>query len=315
MNPSASSYSQRVDFAILFITIVGGLILLGLTVFMIFCVIRYSRKRNPTPARIDGSIVLEAIWTVIPTILVLIMFYLGYEGFAYMRRAPKNAMIIKVTARMWSWSFEYENGKKIEGDAVPRIKVPLGRPVKMKLESLDVIHSFFVPAFRNKEDVVPGMTNYLWFIAEETGVFDILCAEFCGDRHSYMRAEIEVVPPEEFYSWYTGKALPAKKALQGATARGQKIFNGVGTCMVCHSIDGSKKIGPTLQGIYGSKQTVITKGQERQITVDEEYLRQSILEPQVDIVKGYEQTPMTAFKGVLTDQDIADLIAYLKALK
>lgn len=270
MRSQAASYASQVDVAFWFIFIVSTILLTGITLFMIFCLYRYSKKRNPTPATFDGSIFLETLWTVIPTILVMIMFYLGYEGFLSMRQAPADSMIIKVYARMWNWRFEYPDGRKTD-----KLVVPLNKPVKLLMYSEDVIHSFYIPAFRNKEDVVPGRENFLWFKAIEEGTFDVLCAEYCGDLHSYMSTTIEVLKQEEYEAWEKGIVLEIK----GEALKGKEIFHGKGACMACHSVDGSKILGPTLKGLWNSKTIVIQDGKEREVVANEDYIKEAILNP------------------------------------
>nr|NIS74755.1 cytochrome c oxidase subunit II [Deltaproteobacteria bacterium] len=205
--------SGTVDNVFIFITAISLILLVLVTVTMIYFVFRYSRDKNPDPQDIEGNFLLEVAWTLIPTILVLAMFYYGYAGFKYMRTVPKNAMIIKVTARQWSWLFEYESGKKSS-----ELTVPLGKPVKLVMTSKDVLHSLFIPAFRVKEDTVPGQETYLWFAADAEGSFDLFCAEYCGVAHSSMMSKVNVIPPEKFSRWLEEDAKVAKEE----TAEGSK---------------------------------------------------------------------------------------------
>lgn len=192
--------AQQVDSTFLLIVGISVVLLLIVTVTMIYFVIRYSRKRNPKPTDIHGNTTLEIIWTLIPTVLVLLMFFSGYSGFKYMRDVPEDAMPVTVTGKMWKWDFQYENGKLTD-----TLYVPVNKPIKMLIKSLDVNHSFYLPAFRVKEDAIPGRTNYLWFQPTETGSFDIACAEYCGLSHAYMYSKLVVMPEDEFYKWYTRK--------------------------------------------------------------------------------------------------------------
>ena len=278
--------------------------LLGLITFlMVYFVIRYHRKRSPEPAEVKENIWLEILWTVVPTVLVLTMFYYGLTGFNFLKRVPEDAMRVKVIARQWSWLFEYENGLRST-----ELKVPVGKPIKLQLTSQDVIHSFYAPAFRIKQDVVPGMVNSLWFQSTEVGEFDVLCSQYCGLQHAKMLTKIVVLPEEDFKKWYqTGKEMEAK------VPPGAQLFQGKG-CKACHSIDGTPGVGPTLKGLFGKTVTVITDGKERQVVADEIYLRKSLLEPNVDIVKGFPPI-MLSQKGLLTDQEFNTLITYLKGLK
>jgi cytochrome c oxidase subunit 2 len=286
--------------------------ILGITVFllalitflMVYFVIRYDRKRSPQPAEIKENTWLEIIWTVVPTLLVLTMFYYGLTGFNFLKRAPQDAMKVKVIARQWSWLFEYENGLRS-----PELKVPVGKPIKLQLTSQDVIHSFYAPAFRIKQDVVPGMVNSLWFQPTEVGEFDVLCSQYCGLQHAKMLTKIVVLPEEEFKKWYqTGQEMQAK-----LPSSGTQLFQERG-CKACHSIDGTPGLGPTLKGLFGKTVTVLTDGKERKLVADEAYLRKSILEPNADVAVGFPPI-MPSQKGLLTDQEIDALISYLKGLK
>jgi len=292
---------NQVFFYILAITV---FLLALITFLMVYFVIRYHRKRSPQPAEIKENTWLEIIWTVVPTLLVLTMFYYGLTGFNFLKRAPQDAMRVKVIARQWSWLFEYENG--LRGT---ELKVPVGKPIKLLLTSQDVIHSFYAPAFRIKQDVVPGMVNSLWFQPTEVGEFDVLCSQYCGLQHAKMLTKIVVLPEEEFKKWYqTGKEMEAKLPPSGT-----QLFQERG-CKACHSIDGTPGLGPTLKGLFGKTVTVLIDGKERKLVADEAYLRKSILEPNTDIVKGFPPI-MPPLKGLLTDQEIDALVSYLKGLK
>jgi len=291
---------NQVFFTILVITV----FLLGLITFlMVYFVIRYHQKRNPQPTDVKENIWLEIIWMVVPTLLVLTMFYYGLTGFNFLKKAPEDAMKVRVIARQWSWLFEYENGLKSLD-----LKVPVGKPIKLMLTSQDVIHSFYAPAFRIKQDVVPGMVNSLWFQPTAVGTFDVFCSQYCGLQHAKMLTKIVVLSEEEFKKWYqTGKEMEAK------VPPGAQLFQEKG-CKACHSIDGAPGLGPTVKGLFGKTATVLTDGKERTIAADEIYLRKSLLEPNADIVKGFPPI-MPSQKGLLADQELDALISYLKELK
>jgi cytochrome c oxidase subunit II len=299
MFPGPSDTAGKVESSFAFI-VVSAVILLAIVVFfMILFLIKYRRKRHPVPETVKDSVLLEVIWTAIPTALVMVMFYFGWTDFRYIRNPPKDAMEVNVTARQWSWLFEYRNGKK---SGV--LRVPLNRPVKLILTSRDVIHSFYVPAYRIKEDCVPGMKTHLWFTPNESGTYDVLCTEYCGVGHSHMRSSVVVMAPAEFDAWYrSAEAAAAGKGLQLLQEKG---------CLGCHTTDGSRKVGPTFKGIFGRKVTVITNGKERDIIVDEEYLRRSIINPGADIVKGY---PPVMPELPLTKDELQEIVVYLKELK
>jgi len=291
---------NQVFFTILVITV----FLLGLITFlMVYFVIRYHQKRNPQPTDVKENIWLEIIWMVVPTLLVLTMFYYGLTGFNFLKKAPEDAMKVRVIARQWSWLFEYENGLKSLD-----LKVPVGKPIKLMLTSQDVIHSFYAPAFRIKQDVVPGMVNSLWFQPTAVGTFDVFCSQYCGLQHAKMLTKIVVLSEEEFKKWYqTGKEMEAK------VPPGAQLFQEKG-CKACHSIDGAPGLGPAVKGLFGKTATVLTDGKERTIAADEIYLRKSLLEPNADIVKGFPPI-MPSQKGLLADQELDALISYLKELK
>ncbi len=207
---SASNYADSVDMAMLIIVGISVVLLLGITIAMIYFVFRYSRKRNPVATQIHGNVMLEIIWIVIPTILVMVMFWYGYEGYQKLRADVKGAYEIKVYAFMWGWNFEYPNGKKTD-----TLYVPLSRKTKLILTSRDVNHSFYVPAFRLKEDVIGGRNHFLMITPKTTGSYDIACAEYCGLNHSKMYTKLHVLEDKEFDIW-VGKTLesPSQPATQ-----------------------------------------------------------------------------------------------------
>lgn len=299
-----TNLSGSVDSVFLFIMGISLVLLVGITGAMVYFAVRYRRSMHPRPENIEGNLALEIVWTVVPTLLVLAIFWVGWKGFVYMRTVPQDAMLVKVTARMWSWHFTYENGAASEV-----LKVPVNRPVKLAITSSDVLHSLSIPAFRVKEDAVPGRENYLWFQPEVTGSYDLFCTEYCGMGHSAMVTKVEVMSAQDFNVWFreAPKSAGKKAGLDGA-----KLFADKG-CSACHSIDGSPKVGPTLKGVSGRRVTVLTSGKEREITAGEAYLRKSLVEPQADVVKGFPPI-MPSQKGVLKDSEIDALIEYLKSL-
>lgn len=308
MIPRASSYAGTVDFVFLYIVGISVVFLVVITFLTVYFVIKYRRSKNIPPANIEGHTLLEVTWTVIPTILVLTMFYFGWVGFKEMRTVPKDATVVKVTGRMWSWLFEYENGRQTKV-----LKVAVGKPVKLELKSLDVIHSFYVAAFRIKEDVVPGMNNYLWFEPTKVGTYDVQCAEYCGLRHSYMMTKVEVMPEKDFQEWYSADGKVAKAEAAEKVPTIEELLDVKG-CLACHTTDGSPLVGPTFKGIFGRKETVETEGKERQVVVDEDYIRKSMLEPQSDIVVGFPPI-MPSQEGIVTEEEMEQIISYLKELK
>lgn len=192
----ASNFAKDVDFAFLFTLVVSVFFLVLITGLMIYFVIKYNRKRNPKATNVHSNVALEITWTVIPTILVLIMFWFGWVGYVDMSEAPENTLNVDVTAQMWKWTFKYENGKTTDS-----LYVPVNQPVKLNLHSIDVNHAFYIPKFRIKKDVYPNQNRMVWFEANELGDFDIACAEYCGLNHSYMYNKVKVMPQQEFSVW------------------------------------------------------------------------------------------------------------------
>jgi cytochrome c oxidase subunit II len=278
-------------------------LILGL---MVTFVIRYRRRPGvepiPTPSH---SIVLEAVWSLIPLGLVIVIFYFGFVGYVELRSPPERAYDIKVLARKWSWQFIYP-----DGTIDPDLHVPVGEPVRLTMISEDVIHSLSIPAFRVKMDIVPGRYTRTWFQARQPGQFDLYCTEYCGTGHSDMLATVVVHDPEDFDQWlveagdiFGNDATPAEA--------GQKLFRRNG-CGSCHSTDGTAKIGPTLKGVYG-KTHKFTDGSSAE--VDENYIRQSLFEPGAKLREGFSnKMPMQAAL-VGKEQEIAALIAYIESLE
>jgi cytochrome c oxidase subunit 2 len=315
-----SSSTGAVDSVFLFIVGVSVFFLVLITFLMIFFIIKYNKKRHKKAEDIHGNTTLEIVWTVIPTFIVLIMFYLGWKGFEFIRKAPDDAMNVSVTARMWSWLFEYPNGVQTD-----TLYVPVNTPIKLALNSQDVIHSFYVPAFRIKEDAVPGLKNHLWFKANEAGDYDVLCAEYCGLRHSYMLTKVKAMPLEKFQSWYAdmeqqvkaetpqeNEGEQQKPGEASLAAAGKRLIQTKG-CVACHSTDGSIMVGPSFKGLFGHEQVVIEDGKEKTVVADEDYIRRSILHPNQQVVKGFNAL-MPSQEGQITEEELEAIIQYLKEL-
>jgi cytochrome c oxidase subunit 2 len=317
--PEASSAAGMVDSVFLFILALSVAFLVLITSAIIYFVIKYSKKKHPKAADIEGNAWIEFAWTAIPTIIFLAMFFYGWTDFRYMREVPREAMAIDVTGRQWAWSFRYPNGKR-----TTELLLAEGKPVKLQLHSLDVIHGFFIPAFRIKEDVVPGKQNYTWFIPTQLGSFDIECTVICGINHANMLAKAIVVPVSDFEKWYFGdENTPLPGAAKVPVVARQVSGNPASDpamdilnqryCVSCHSIDGTALVGPTLKGLYGKKETVTTaEGRDREVVVDEDYLAQKIQDPAAKIVKGY---PPIMPKNPLPDVELKQVIALIKSLK
>jgi cytochrome c oxidase subunit II len=306
---NASNFVTGVDKAFFVILGISFVFLIGLTFTMLYFIYKYNNKKNPHATQIKGSTKLEIIWTVIPTILVLIMFYYGWAGWAPMKTAPKDSFHIKVTGRMWNYTFEYENGKKTD-----TLFVPMNKPVKLSLISLDVIHGFYIPAFRIKEDVVPGREKMAWFVAQKEGLFELFCSEYCGMNHSYMYTYIKAMPEQKFNAWYIDTTKHVEVAVDSPTANGKRIMKNIG-CFACHTIDGTKLVGPSLKGVYGSKQIVITGRDEHEVLADDEYIKRSVYDPNADVVKGFNKGLMLSYTGQLSEADVKQITEYLKTLK
>jgi cytochrome c oxidase subunit II len=306
---NASNFVAGVDEAFVFIMGVSFIFLIGLTFTMLYFVYKYNHKKNPVATQIKGSTKLEIIWTVIPTILVLVMFYYGWAGWTPMQKPPKDSFNIKVVARMWNFTFEYENGKKTD-----TLFVPQNKAVRLNLNSLDVIHSLYIPAFRVKEDVVPGREKFIWFIPQKEGIYDLFCTEYCGLNHSYMLNQVKVMPDDKFNAWYVDTTKRVAVALDSPTENGKRIMKNIG-CFACHSVDGTKLVGPSFKGIYGHAVTVVTGRNEREVTVDDEYIKKSIYEPNADVVKGFNKGLMLSYTGQLSEEDVKQITEYLKTLK
>jgi cytochrome c oxidase subunit 2 len=305
----ASNFVSSFNTSFFLITGISLFLMLGLTGTMLYFVFRYNKKKNKTAIQNEGNTKLEIIWTVVPILLALMMFYFGWEGWKPMNKPPKDAMTITTTARMWSFSFLYQNGKEST-----ELVVPINTPVKINLISVDVIHSLFIPAYRIKSDIVPGRQKVMWFIPEREGDYDLYCAEYCGLRHSYMKSMVKVLSKEKFTAWYGDTASLAKASTGSAAGDAGLAIMKFQGCLACHSSDGSKIVGPTYLNLFGKQQIVSKNGSDVTITVDEEYIKSSIYNPNEDIVKGYPKGLMQSYKGKITDADIAKIIEYLKTL-
>jgi cytochrome c oxidase subunit 2 len=196
MNPA-----HGVDQALWYILGISAVLLCGITVVMVYFVIRYRRSKNPIPSDIRDNYLLELTWTVVPTLIAMSMFYIGWKSYVGLREVPEDAMQVEVIGQMYSWLFLYDNDKETENELV----VPKGKAVKLNITSTDVIHSFYIPAYRLKVDAVKGLDTYAWFMADEVGEYDILCSEFCGTGHSEMIAVLKIVPEDEYQKWLEEK--------------------------------------------------------------------------------------------------------------
>lgn len=293
---NASAFSHASDALTLFVLGVCGLFTVLIFVLIVWFSLRYRRKsENEIPERIEGSILLEIVWMVIPFGLLLVMFVWGSKLFLDMKRPPTRALQIDVIGKQWMWKIQHPGGQR-EIDA---LHVPTGVPIKLIMTSQDVIHDFFVPAFRIKQDVLPGSFVTEWFIATKPGNYHLFCSEYCGTSHSRMVGTVTVMTPEDYQSWLAG-VVPDERPARA----GERLFNSYG-CIQCHG-----KIAPTMAGLYNSK---VPLSDGTTVVADEEYLRESILAPAAKIVAGYAPV-MPSYSGRLSDEQVFQLIAYIKEL-
>ncbi|MBI2898846.1 MAG: cytochrome c oxidase subunit II [Planctomycetes bacterium] len=338
----ASNYADRIDAVFWGITAVSVVLLIGITAAMVWFVWRYHRSRRPRPEHVPDSMGLELAWTIIPTILVMGMFWFGWKVFADLRKKTPGAMVVNVTGSQWQWRYMYvdEKGQRRfevapdeeekKGETAELV-LPLNKPVQLNLASTDVLHSFYVPAFRLKEDTVPGRETYLAFTPTMLGVFPVFCAEYCGgtgtrgklDGHWSMLSAVRVVTEEEFRIYYesNGAVRPWRgqktAALEGAAAmpRGWETMSRQG-CFRCHTDNGVEtKDGPTLKGIYGRERRVVRAGIVATVRVDEEYLRRAIEHPEVETSEVYFRKVGPMPRVELSESDVTDIIRYLRELK
>lgn len=304
----ASSQAQTVDQLWRIIVALMAYLFALVMVLMIYSLIAFRRRRGEEEkfgAPIAEHLPLEIVWTVIPVVIVLVLAVFGAIGLRAMDSPSPNEMQIDVTAFQWGWSFEYPK----YGIKSSELRLPLGQPIRLDMKSLDVIHSFYVPEFRVKQDVVPGMTTHLWITPDKLGNYEVDCAELCGLGHSVMIAPVKVVTPEDFKQWVQAQA--AGTAGPGTAAdRGKELAQQNG-CLSCHTIDGSRSVGPTWQGLYDSK---VTLADGQTVKADEPYLRESIVAPGAKIVQGFPNIMPPAYGQQLTAQQINDLIAYIESL-
>lgn len=312
MGPVHLTAVERVDrtFYLVFGISLGMLLLI--TGLMIYFVIRYRRSRHPQAVEIPSNWRLELVWTLIPTAIVLVIFSYGWDSYVALRGVPANAMPVTVIGRMFSWTFDYGNGRQ-----APALIVPAGQPVRLTLTSEDVIHSLYIPAFRLKQDAVPGMRTQAWFQPQAAGTFEIFCAEFCGAKHYDMSAKLVVVSPALFAAWLAGSTdtdalLASAQTQQWASApRGLRVLEKNG-CLKCHSIDGRRDAGPTFKGIAGRTEQVVRGGERLTLTVDEDYLKRAIAEPGAEVVVGCDAL-MPAYS--LPPDELRELLDYLESLR
>lgn len=303
--PAGTDIAEKWDalfYFLLGISLISFVCIIGAAIYFL---IKYRRREGVAASSIDGNHKLEFVWTLLPTILVMFIFAWGWLIYDKMISPPDSAYEVKVIGKQWLWQFQYDNGKT----TINELYVPVNQPVRLLMTSDDVIHSFFVPDFRIKSDVVPGMYTAVWFEAREPGEHIVYCAEYCGTAHSKMLATVKVLSADDWAAWKAQAKGPKPASL---VDYGKLLYQERG-CFACHSIDGSKGIAPTLKGVWGTQENL--EGGSS-VLVDENYVRESIEVPDAKIVKGYANSAkMPPFKGMLTEEELNALIAFIKSLK
>jgi cytochrome c oxidase subunit 2 len=305
----ASTFAADVDRAFWITNGISALMFLLVVGLMVYFIFRYhhTRVKSEEIRNIKDHIGLEVAWTVIPTLLLFVIFYYGYTAFREIRTLPKDAFVVDVLGKRWSWTFTYPNGK-----TTSELYVPVGENIRLKLHAPenDVLHSFYVPAFRVKEDVVPGRVNHLWFKATVEGRYDVQCAEYCGVGHSRMLSKVEVMDKSAFDRWYhSDKLSPHDKS--APKDEGEVLYKTLG-CASCHSLDGTVIVGPSFKGIFGKKVKVLTSGKPREIVVDEAYISDSIRTPVKDVVEGFPEGVMPNLSALINDKQMEAIISFIK---
>jgi cytochrome c oxidase subunit 2 len=297
----ASTVSGQVDFLFNVILWICIFFFLLVTLLLVLFAVIYRHKPGKAVDTAAGhSTSLELTWTLIPSIIVVFLYYYGFRHYMEMTIEPAYSYEVTAVGKMWQWSFQYPTG--LESN---ELHIPINTPVRAVLSSNDVIHSLYIPAFRVKKDVVPGRFNRMWFQATDIGTYDIYCAAYCGTNHSIMRSVVVVQPKAEFDQWLKDETEKANNL--PPVDKGKKLYNTQG-CAQCHSVDGSKLVGPSWKDAWGKTETM---SDGSQVLVDAAYVRESILQPQAKIVQGY---PPSMPPFVLKDADIEAIIAYLKSI-
>ncbi len=295
----ASALAGQVDGLYFFLVAVSAFftVLIFVTIFVF--AIKYRHDNNPHPTQIEGSLPLELTWTLIPLGICMIFFAWGSLIYFQEGRAPRGAMEVYCVGKQWMWKFEHQTGQR----EINQLHLPVDRDVKMIMSSQDVIHSFFVPAFRIKQDVLPGRYTSTWFRPTKIGTYHLFCAEYCGTQHSGMIGEVVVMDPTAYQAWLTANATTGS-----LSATGQQMFVQMG-CETCHRSDTQGR-GPNLAGLFG-KQVALDDG--RTVFADENYIRESILNPATKVVAGFKPI-MPTYQGQMSEENLVALVAYIKSL-
>src|SRR5271165_1063222 len=295
----ASALAGQVDGLYFFLVAVSAFFTLLIFVLVFVFAVKYRRSVHPHAEQIEGSLPLELAWTLIPLGICMIFFAWGSLIYFQEARPPKGAMEVYVVGKQWMWKIEHETGQR----EINQLHVPVNRDVKVILSSQDVIHSFFIPAFRIKTDVLPGRFTSTWFRATKTGSYYLFCSQYCGTQHSGMIGEVIVMEPAAYQAWLSGSGDAGSLA-----SNGQQLFQQLG-CATCHRSDTQGR-GPNLVGIFG-KPVLLDDG--RTVVADENYIRESILNPGAKIVSGFKPI-MPSFQGQVSEESLMALVAYIKSL-
>jgi len=305
----ASAHAGAVDTLFNFIMYLCFFFFVLIVGAMVYFIVKYRRKGNG-PERtspIKGNHTLEIVWSVIPGILLVLIFAWGFKDWLAIAVVPANAMEVRVSGQKWNWTFTYPKEGIVSADLV----VPAGQPVKLVMTSKDVLHSFYIPDFRIKRDVVPGKYSVLWFEPSEEATHQIYCTEYCGTEHSNMLSKVKVVSSAKYEEWLANGGDEDGGIPVPLADKGKKLYEQRG-CVACHSIDGTNKVGPTWKGLYGSARK-FTDGSAL-AAADENYIRESILVPNAKVVAGYAGV-MPSYQGQLNDKQLESIIEYIKTLK
>jgi cytochrome c oxidase subunit 2 len=297
---AASAQAGEIDALYWFETIVTVVMTLVIFAGVVIFAWKYQRKPNVKPTQIEGSTKLELTWSIVPFLVMLVMFWWGAKLYFSQQDPPKDAMEVFVTGKQWMWKVQYPDGTR----EINALHVPVGQPVKLTMASEDVIHSFSIPAFRVRHDVVPGHYDSLWFTATKPGHYHLFCTEYCGNQHAGMIGWVDVMERREYANWAGGGGAQGNLATQG-----EQLFAQNG-CSTCHLLDQQGRC-PNLRGLY-NKPVQLTGGQT--VIANDAYLRESILEPNAKIVAGFEPNIMPNFKGQISEENVIQLIAYIKSL-
>jgi cytochrome c oxidase subunit 2 len=294
----ASTMARSVDALYIFLLIVTGMMTLLIFICLVYFAARFRHRPGVPAVQIEGSHALEITWSTIPFLIFMVIFAWGALVYFKERTPPADATEVYVVAKQWMWKLEHAEGQR----EINELHVPVGRDVKMIMTSQDVIHSFYIPAFRIKQDVLPGRYTVSWFRATKPGTYHLFCAEYCGTQHSGMVGDIVVLEPAQYETWMNGGSTGP------LSASGEKIFAELG-CSTCHRADTQGR-GPSLQGVFG-KPVQLEDG--RTVTADENYLRECILDPGAKRVKGF-QPIMPTFQGLVSEEQVNALVAYIKSI-